>query len=802
MGYLLDTVDERKLANQQDVVRNERRQSIENRPYGIVTDALFRLVYPKGHPYYANVMGSHADIQAAKLDDVKAFFKQYYAPNNASLAIAGDFQAAAIKPLVEKYFGTLRRGPDVPKVTVTTPPITAERRAVVQDRIQLSRVYMAWLTPAFFKPGDAEADLVAAVLGGGPSSRLYKSLVYEKQIAQDVTAFQLSMSLGSMFQIVATVRPGHTPADVEAALDAELDRFRRDGPDETELTRAKNTFETERLEELESLGGFGGVADTLNLFNHYVGDPGYLPKYLDDHRQVSPEAAKAFASTYLAPNARVVIEAVPGTPDLGPPVPTPPAGLMAAGVGAEAVNPDEPWRATRPAPGTVRPMSLPPAQSFTLANGLTVIYQVRTDTPVASANLVLRTGGDANPPNRPGLANFAVTMLGQGTTSRDALRIADDFALYGASLGLSSTKDSTAVGTTALTRNLGNVVDLLADVSLHPNFPAEEIERQRASRLADLVAAAQSPSTLAAMAANLALYGPAHPYGYIELGTPEAVKALTRDEVQAFWKRTFVPVNAALVVSSPMAEQELRPIVEKAFGGWPAGPAPSLDVMTIRPTSSRLVIVDSPRAQQTQLIVAGMGAPRNTADYPALEVMNAVLGGLFSSRINLNLREAHGYTYGAGSQFLYRKYPGPFWVSTGVRTDATAPAVTEIFKELTRIRETPIPSDELTMARDAIVRALPDEFETGTRTVNALGGLFVYNLGLDYYTGLARDVAAVTAANAQTAARKYLNTDGMIVVAVGDRKTIEPALRKLQLDQMSEGVRPGTAPARRPAIPK
>src|SRR4029453_16464417 len=213
-----------------------------------------------------------------KLDDVKAFFKQYYTPNNASLAIVGDFDKAKTKQLVEKYFGPLKRGPAVTKAAVPQPVLTGAKKVVVQDRVQLPRVYMAWMTPAFFKPGDADADAAASAIGGGNSSRLYKKLVYEKKIAQDGGVFQYLMGLGSIFQINATVRPGHTPDEVQAAIDAELETFRQQGPDEKEVERARNTFETTMVTGLETLGGFGGVADTLNMFNHYVGDPAYLPK--------------------------------------------------------------------------------------------------------------------------------------------------------------------------------------------------------------------------------------------------------------------------------------------------------------------------------------------------------------------------------------------------------------------------------------------------------------------------------------------------------------------------------------------
>src|SRR5688572_1737752 len=271
MGYLLEKVDQAALSNQQDVVRNERRQSVENQPYGLAGEALVQTLFPKGHPYYGDVIGSHEDIQAVKLDDVNRFFRQYYAPNNASLAIVGDIDTAATKQLVEKYFGTLKRGPAVPPIAAETPKITAERRRVVPARVQLPRVSIAWLTPPAFKPGDADAEMIADILGGGRSSRLYKKLVYELQIAQTVSAFQNSLILGSMFQIQATARPGHTAEELERAIEQEIETIRTQPPSAVEIEKARNSIETAIISGLDRLGGFGGIADRLNMYNHYLG---------------------------------------------------------------------------------------------------------------------------------------------------------------------------------------------------------------------------------------------------------------------------------------------------------------------------------------------------------------------------------------------------------------------------------------------------------------------------------------------------------------------------------------------------
>jgi zinc protease len=781
MGYLLDDLDQGKLSNQQDVVRNERRQSVENQPYGIVEEELYHQLFPKGHPYYASVIGSHADIQAAKLDDVKAFFKQFYAPNNASLVIVGDMDKAKTRALVEKYFGSLKRGAAVTKPSIETPRITAERRAVVKDRIELPRVYMAWLTSPIYTPGDSDADIAAGVLGGGRSSRLYKTLVYDKQIAQDVTAQQQSLTHGSVFTIQVTARPGHTPGELEKAIDEELAKFRDAGPEPAEVERARNVIETRIVEGLERFGGFEGVANRLNTYNHFLGKPGYLGEDIQRYRNVTPTSVKSFVRQQLTPAARVVVHAVSGQQDLGAAVPTPKAPKVAPGTGVEAVNADEAWRKEAPKPGQARTIQLPMPASFQLANGLTVLLNARPGLPVVSANLVVKTGSGANPTDKPGLANFTAAMLDQGTMSRSAPQIADRVAQLGASLRTTSTMDSSQTSGASLRRNFEGLLELIADVNRHPAFPAQEIERQRASRLGSLAQQRENPNAVANAVMFAALYGTAHPYGYTELGTETSNKAMSKDDLQAFWSKNFVPNNAALIVSGQITEAELRPLVEKAFGDWARGTPASPSLGQPATTAARLVVVDTPGAQQTQLRVSTIGAARATPDYEALRVMNEELGGLFSSRINLNLREEHGYTYGASSQFVFRRAAGPFLVATGVRTDVTAPAVTEIYKEIRRMKDTPMTSEELTMAKDSLVRSLPSDFQTSADVTATTAAIYVYDLGLDYFSKYAARFSAVTIEQAKAAAEKYLAPEKLVVVAIGDRAKIGASLQALKL---------------------
>ena len=495
MGYLPDKLNQASLTNQQDVVRNERRQSIENSPYGIVEEGVFHLLFPKSHPYHADVMGSHADIQAAKLEDVRNFFKLYYAPNNASLAIVGDFDPAQAKQWVEKYFGPLKRGAPVPKIAAVTPPITSERRAVIHDQVELPRVYMAWLTSSIFKPGDADADLASEILGGGKSSRLYKKLVYEKQIALDVSASQQSLILGSVFEIVVTARPGHTAEEMEKAVDEELVGFRKNGPTAVELERARNGIETEMIQGLERLGGFGGVADRLNEYNHYLGNPGFFPQDVHRYQAATTHSIHAFAQAQLKPTSRVVVYGIPGKPDLGPDVPTPQNLQKGESTAGESVNPDAAWRENPPKPGLAHELNLPVPDIFKLSSGLTVYYHYRSGLPVVAADLVFNAGSGANPVDKPGLASFTANMLQQGTDTRNAIQIADEAALLGTALSSGASMDSSSVGASSLTKNFAGVLDLISDIVLHPTFPPDEVERRRASRIAAFADERSDPET-------------------------------------------------------------------------------------------------------------------------------------------------------------------------------------------------------------------------------------------------------------------------------------------------------------------
>jgi zinc protease len=778
MGYLLDDLTEKSFRNQQDVVRNERRQGTENRPFGIVQEAVTHLMYPKDHPYHGDVIGSHADIQAAQLDDVKAFFKQYYVPNNASIAIVGDIDKAATLKLVEKYFGSLKRGADVPPVKVTTPPITAERRAVVKDKVELSRLYMAWLGPAIYTDEDAVADIAGSILGGDKTSRLYKSLVYEKQLAQDVTVYNASYALGSVFLIEVTAAPQHTLDEIEREVDAQLAALQAQAPTEKEVAGARRTIERSILFSLERNGGFGGVADRINAYNHHLKNPDFLQADVERYRKATAEAVRGFAEKYLARNARVVVHGVPGEQDLGAPVPTPPPTDSLAG--GESVNPDEPWRAMPPPAGPEPALKLPAPESFKLTNGLEVILETRRGLATVTASLVFRGGVAANPPDKPGLGGFMLDMLDEGTASRSALGFAEDLKEAGVEIFETPARDYSALTLTAARGTAAAGFELLADAVRNPAFSAAEVERVRKRRLGELLQLQEDPAQVSDVITIVALNGRQNPYAYPILGTSPAVTAFTADDLRAAWRSQISPANAALVVSGDFTAESLRPLIEKSLGGWTAGGTAPI-ALASQPFARRVIIVDAPGAPQTQIRAAIPGPRRATPDYESLTVMNEILGGAFSSRINMNLREQKGYTYGAFSRLRTLAHGGWFVAGAGVRTEVTAPAIAELAREIGAMGASAPSAEEMLLAKASLVRALPGSFETTSDTVGMLSEIPAYNLPLGYYNDFTRKVDAVTPANVQEVARKYLLPDQMLVVAVGDRKAIESGLRQLRL---------------------
>ncbi|HEX7077499.1 MAG TPA: pitrilysin family protein [Candidatus Eisenbacteria bacterium] len=795
MGFLLDRLTGPSLANQQDVVRNERRQSIENAPYQLAEEEMWHQLFPKGHPYYADVIGSHEDVQAAKLEDVKEFFRRYYCPNNASLVIIGDIDKAKTKAMVQKYFGTLPRGADVPPITATTPPITSEKRLALTDNVQLPHLNMGWITSPIFKPGDADAVVAANILGQGKASRLYKALVYDKQVAQSVSVDQQSLQLGSVFTISVTLKPDQKPDDVAKLVDAELDRFASEGPTQAEVDASQNAIYSQMVFSLEQIGGFDGLADRFNRYNQFLHDPGYLNKDMARYAAVTPASVKAFAQAQLKKDARVVISVMPGEKIRPPDPPAPPKPEETE----KPVVSAEPWRNTPPSIGAASQAKLPAPKRFALPNGLSVYVVESHNLPLVSCDLVLRSGSGIDPKDAPGLAGFTSAMLDEGTTTRDALAIANQIHALGASLGTGSSVDGSSADVSSLKQNAPAAMSILADVVIHPAFPESEMGRVRSQRLTQLLQQRDQTFGTAVRVMNACLFGPTHAYGHTVLGTEAALSKISRADIETFYKNYYSPKNTALVMVGDVTEAEAKKLATDAFAGW-QGAETSVPVPPAGATAgSRLVLVDKPGSAQSAVLAGQMGVARSDPDYEKLDVMNTVMGGLFSSRINMNLREDKGYSYGAFSFIGQNRGVGPLMAGAAVRSDATGPSIEEILKEVKKMKDGGVTDDELKLAKDSITRSIPANFETTGSTAGTLAQIYLFDLPLDYYQTLPGRVNAITKDDVLQAAQKHLTPDQMVVVVVGDKKVVEPQLSKLSLGAIAyrdaDGIETQAAPA-------
>ena len=784
MGFLLEGLDRVKLTNQRDVVRNERRQG-EGAPYNLANEKVYQLLFPREHPYFANVIGSHADIEAARINDIRDFHQQFYTPNNASMAIAGDFDPAQLKVLIAKYFGPIPAGPKVDPVTsatVPTPAITEQKRATVTDTVKLEQINFAFLLPAAYTPGDVDGQLLSYVLGGAEASRLDKELVYKRQVAQSVSCYDRPLKLTSVMRCSITAKPGEKLDDLEAIFWEEVARLQKDGPTQDELDSARTVNLTAKIVGLQRLGGFGGVADTLDSYNQYTGDPGYLSKDLSRFESATIASVKLAAVTYLNKNQAVVVSCIPGKKVVDD-VPRAPADTdadakLTAPYTAEFEE-QQSWRKAVPAAGPAPAFHLPVPTTFTLKNGLKVYLTRDPELPILTATMVTRAGGETNPVDKPGIADFAAAMLSEGTTTRSSTQIKEDAERLGTRLNVAASVDGTNAGITVLTSHADAALDLLSDVILHPSFNPPDLERIRKQRMVRIQQEADSPNAIADRVGRHLLYGD-QPYGFPSSGTVDSVKGITREELQAFWAAHYGPGDSALLLAGDVTEQQARALAERHFGTW-TGPAQGEVTLPAPPPppALKIVLVDKPGSPQTALIANGLGVPHSTPDLDAIDIMNYTLGASFGSRINMNLREVHGYTYGASSRYALNRAGGPFLAGGLVRTDVTGAAAKELMMELRRIQTEPPSAEEIKMARDASVQSIPARFETTSAMAGTMSEIFLYDRPLDYFAKLPEAFRRVTPEEIEKAAKTEVHPDHLLIVAVGDKARIEPGLKEL-----------------------
>ncbi|MCP4661530.1 MAG: insulinase family protein [bacterium] len=761
MGHLLGAIDQEKLDGQRGVVQNEKRQG-DNQPYGKDFELIFEATYPHGHPYSWPTIGSMEDLDAATLEDVHEWFKTYYGAANAVLSIAGDVDTETVRRKVEAYFGDIPSGPPVARQQAWVAQRTGTHRQSREDRVPQARIYKVWNVSEWGSPDGDYLDLVTGVLTDGKSSRLYKRLVYDEQIATDVVGFVYPRELGGLFILRATAHPGGDLAEVERAMDEELARFLADGPTPQELERVKTDRRAGFIRGVERIGGFGGKSDILAQSEVYGGSPDYH-KVTQKRLQTATVADLQQAAQRWLSDGVFILEVRP----------FPEYGTVESSVD----------RSQLPEPGESPEVSFPELERTTLSNGLEVILAERHAIPVVSFFLLLDAGYAADQFGIRGTARLALDMLDEGTTSRTALEISDEQSRLGATLRAASNLDMSIVTLSALKENLPGSLELFADIVLNPAFPAEDFERLKRQQLAGIQREKARPMGMALRVFPKLLYGDDHAYGMplSGSGTQASVASLGREEMQKFHRTWFKPNHATLVVVGDTTLGEITPQIEKLFRAWKPGDVPEKNIAPVEhQAQSTIYLLDRPGSIQS-IIFAGHAAPPKANPHEiAIEVMNQIFGGGFSSRLNLNLREDKHWSYGAASFVIDSQGQRPFIVFAQLQADKTKEAMMEIQREFEEIlAERPPTAEELDTAQAQNSLTLPGRWETARSVGFSIVELARFGLPDDFWATYAERVRGLTVAEVSQAAAELLRPEGILWVVVGDRAMIEGGVREL-----------------------
>ncbi len=784
MGNLLPAVTQAKLDNQRGVVQNEKRQG-DNQPYGLTFYALGEGLFPEGHPYRHSTIGSMADLDAASLDDVRDWFREHYGPNNAVLVLAGDIDVATAREKVTRWFGGIPRGPE-PVRPRAALPAGSSGRDTIRDRVPNARLLFAWAVPGLNDPASTELAIAASVLAGGQSSRLYNDLVRDRQLAVGVSGSVLPFRLASMLLISVDVKPGVDPAIVESRVDELLDQFRREGPRPDEVLRVATVAVGSRIRGLEQIGGFGGKAVALAEGALYSDDPGFYRKRLDQLAQATPASVGAATRAYLeSPGFRLAT--LPGERGARELALVGESGVASAQAGARQASSAAPDRSRLPAVERRDGLDFPAIARATLSNGIPVVFARRSAVPVVEVMASFDAGIAADRADRPGTMGLMLALLREGTASRSGRDIVEELERLGAQLAPSSSLDRTRVVLSALGPNLAPSLALMADVVRNPAFAPNEVERVRAIRLAALAQEEANPSSLASRALAPLLFGDDHPYALPPsgLGTADGLKAATREDLVEAHGRWIRPDSMTLFVVGDTTLERLVPELERAFGSWqpsatPRGvkPMPAMRA----PGEPRIVLIDRPNAPQSVIAAGPPLGVTGRDDRLDLALANETLGGSFTSRLNMDLREAKGWSYGVRSVVAPAVGQMAFRIFAPVQADRTGDSLAALMANVRAFSgPEPVKPEDLARAINANVYALPGEFETSGAVLAALETLTVLGRPDDYHAQLPARYRALDQGLVTRAAATLIDPSRLSWVIVGDKRVVEPQLARLGL---------------------
>lgn len=788
MGYLLAAVTQENLTNQIGVVQNEKRQG-DTQPYGLVEYAKIDAMMPKDHPYGHSTIGSMADLDAASMEDVRDWFRAHYGPNNAVLVLAGDIDVPSAKKMVIKHFGAIKAGAKQKPLKIDVPTLAAPKTEVLQDRVATTRLYRTWTVPGIDSADSVPLDVAAAVLGGLASSRLDNILVRGEKMAVNVSAsYQGFAQLGEL-EITADVKPGVDADVVAKKLDMIIADYIKNGPTADEVKRVQMRDVSARISGLEQVGGFGGKAVALAEGALYRNDSNFYKKQLDNLAAVTPAQVTAAMSRWLTrpvyaltvkPGARTPYEEAkgPSTPKTATPL--------------QALK-----RAAPPALGAISDLAFPIVERTRLSNGIEIVYAMRNAVPTTQVSLSFDAGNAADPKGKLGTQSLMLSLLDEGAAGMTSTQIAEAQERLGATINSGASMDKTSVGLGSLSANLGASLKLFSDIVLKPDFAPAEVERLRGQQLARIQSELNNPQSIAFRLLPPIMFGDQHPYGISFTGTGDAaiVGKLSRDEIVDFHQKWFRPEKATFYVVSDKPLNDIKGALEERFGGWKATGVAGIKEMSAKPVAPkpRILLFDRPNSPQSLILGGQVLSVKGTSDLDTAITANEALGAGFLSRINMDLRETKGWSYGVRGSINRVEGDVPYIISAPVQADKTGESITALVANYKAfLSDKGITAEERERIVSGNIRELPGSFETSGDVLGGMQRNAQFKRPDDYYSTVASKYKAMTRPELDKSVRELINPDQFVWMVVGDAAKVKPQLEKLGLPiEMVQG--PATA---------
>ena len=783
MGYFINTVTPKSFAIQQNVVLNEKRQRVDNRPYGHTNYVIDKALYPEGHPYSWQVIGEMQDVKDATVEDVKEFYHNFYGPNNATLVIAGDFDPDSVKPLVQKYFGEITKHGMVEERGTMPVSLYESKRLYHEDNFAtVPEINMVWPTAEEFSKDAYALSYLGEILSDGKNAPLYKVLVKEKQLTSRVEAYNYAQELAGSFTISIRANEGHTLKEIENAVDDAFKRFEDEGITQKDIDKVKASLERQFYNGINSVYY---KSLQLSYYNTFTNNPGFIEQDIENIKAVTLNDVLNVYDKYIKGKPHIVTSFVPkGKLDLVV------ENSVKADIEEESIEmasevelpvgetgeeiqktPSSIDRSVEPAPGPDPLVSVPEVWTADLSNGMKVYGIQQDELPLVSVELVLNGGFLLDDTSKLGVANLMTDIMKEGTKNKTPEELEDEIKLLGADIYMYTTNEEIIIGANTLSRNFDKTMALLEEILLEPRWDQEEFELKKIKTVNELIQSEANPTYIANVVMKKLLYGNHHIFAYDTRGSQSSVESITIDDLKDYYEKNFSPNLTTIHVAGNVSKSQVLGSLKSLEESWASKEVTFPEYEIPAPVNqSKIYFVDIPGSKQSVINIGYLALSGMNPDYYPATVVNFKLGGSFAGILNMILREEKGYTYGARSNFNEQKVIAPFIASSSVRSNTTLESV-EIFKTAMENYRKGISQEDLEFTKNALIKSDARKFETLGSLAGMLRSISKYDLPFDYVKEQESIVRNMTPAMHKRIAEKYIIPDKMIYLVVGDAQT-------------------------------